>query len=917
MNCRFRLSVSSALDEETRETLASGRQTVGAMLRSAQKDLQKVFIVFLVGFLGTFYALRLAVWSFLKGVTKARLNAQTEGEVEIIAQTPFDVILLQAKIGLIVGIIVAIPPLIYLSRDALRRRGLWPDAPVARWKLGLVLLTAAVLFLIGVVYGYAVFFPFMFAFLANNALSAGISPTYSIVKWAQFIALLTFSFGFAAQMPLLVTALSYAEVVPYETFRDKWRHAIAGIFVFGAFFSPPDPFTQVMWAVPLIVLYVASLYLAKVVVTAKRGGDELDLPGVVRSGWNVVGAVAVAAAGSVYLVATQGGIEAINGLLAEVTTRRLPMVAEPVVIAAAAVTGVVGGLVALAVLVYRELAVVAESEMGDPTALDLDELDEEGVRAAPSEAFAELTEEEALAAADQAIEAGEKPKAKAILDRFDEATAEESAAPETDTGPARDLFAADVGLVGAIQRGREFVDWNSRVRGLWNILAGIAVLVFGVGYALIERPEVSSEVLAAVGLARPDVPALLGVSPTETLLVFAAAGVGIALLLGSGILLYAAYLAGSDPTAVDLHVLSQSQLERLPDVTFAALSERRVRFLADRAADRGNPERARTLLDRFDDAEMAEPETEAPSADQLPGVADDAGGRLSRAGSAFMDDLTDEDDEETIGGYYDDVAFVLDSMRSGLFRIVAVFGLTLVGVFAWLYSGGIGELREDFVSRLPPEVVGESAEQFGVIALHPVEALIFEVKFSTLLGVVAALPVAAYYAWPALRDRGFVRGRRQVIFGWTAVLLVGLLGGFVLGYSIIAPELISWLVADVLAAGGVVSYRLKQFFWLLIFTTIGIGFLADIPVLMVLLNTAGLSYQAMRARWREMTLGILVFAAFFTPADIITMFLVTVPIMVAYGIGLLVLFLLTLGGRRNLSKPTSAADDGIIPGEAD
>ncbi|MFB6193991.1 MAG: twin-arginine translocase subunit TatC, partial [Halobaculum sp.] len=905
--------MSSALDEDTRETLSEGRAALGDALRSAQKDLQKVFIVFLVGFLGTFYALRLYVWDFLKAVTKARLDAQTQGEVSIIAQTPFDVILLQAKIGLIVGIVVGIPPLLYFSRDALRRRGWWPDAPVARWKLAVILLTAGGLFVLGVLYGYLLFFPFMFAFLANNALSAGIQPTYSIVKWAQFIALLTFSFGFAAQMPLLVTALSYANIVPYETFRDRWRYAVVGIFVFGAFFSPPDPFTQIMWAVPLIVLYGASLYLAKVVVTAKRGGEDLDLPGLVAREWNRLAGAAVAGGGVVYLAVVSGALARLNAVLARFTDVQVPVPSDATLVAVAVAAALVTTLVALAYLIYRDLlAAVDLNETGDPTQIELETLDAEGVRAAPPEAFAAMTEEEALAAANRAIEADRKPKAKAIMDRFDEANAADESAGAGASGegaPARDLFAGEVGVVGAIQRGRELVDWRSRVRGLWNILLGVAVAVFAVGFAIVERPEATSEVFAVVGLARPDLPAMLGVSAQATLGVFAVAGVVVAALLGVGIAGLAAYYAGTDPTAVDLQALTVEQLERAPDATFAALSERRVRFLASRAADAGRDRWARTLLDRFDAADSADPETDGPSAADLPGVADDAGERAASASGAFLEDLTDgERDEEDVGGYYDDVAFVLDSMRSGLFRIVAVFGLVLVGVFAWLYSGGIGDLREDFVSRLPAEVVGPQAENFGVIALHPVEALIFEVKFSTLLGALAALPVAAYYAWPALRDRGFVRGRRQVIFGWVAALLVGLVGGFVLGYTVIAPELISWLVADVLAVGGVVSYRISQFFWLLIFTTVGIGFLVDVPVLMLLLNTAGISYQAMRRRWREVTLGIMVAAAFFTPADIITMFLVTIPVMVMYGVGLLLLFVLTLGGRRNLAKPTDLTD---------
>jgi sec-independent protein translocase protein TatC len=75
---------------------------------------------------------------------------------------------------------------------------------------------------------------------------------------------------------------------------------------------------------------------------------------------------------------------------------------------------------------------------------------------------------------------------------------------------------------------------------------------------------------------------------------------------------------------------------------------------------------------------------------------------------------------------------------------------------------------------------------------------------------------------------------------------------------------------------------------------------------MVLLNTAGVSYRTMRDRWREVTVGILTIAALFTPADVITMFLVTVPLMAAYGAGLGILFVITLGGRRNLAAPRTA-----------
>jgi len=722
--------MSSALDEDTRQTLDAGRETAGAMLRSAQKDLQKVFIVFLVGFIGSFYVLRLYVWGFLESVTRSRMDAATAGELQIIAQTPFDVILLQAKIGLVTGILLCLPVFLYYSRDALEARGLWPSSPIPRWKIALGGLLAVGLFFAGLAYGYLVFFPVMFAFLANNALSAGFTPTYSIVLWAQFIFLLTLSFGLAAQLPLAMSGLSYAEIVPYETFRDRWRYAVVAMFAFGALFTPPDPFTQIMWAVPMLVLYGFSLYLAKLVITAKRGSEQISLRAAAASHWNFILGFGLIGGLLVYAFFARGGLPVANDLLAWAgSSRRLAPPGSTLPVSQTVGLGLwvalgtlLAGAVAFMYYVYTEFdAAVDPLSVGDPTEIDLSELDADGVRAAPPEAFADLSEDDAVSMAGDAVDAGDKAKARALLDRFDETEAVREA-----------------------------------------------------------------------------------------------------------------------------------------------------------------------------DGEPAERST-----------SEEIGDRATRAGGTFLDEFTGgETDEDDIGGYYADIAFIFDSLTSRAFRIAAVFGIVLASTFGWLYTGGIGRVFEQFLSQLPSQVTPDS---INVVALHPMEALIFEVKFSTLIAVVVTFPMVMYYAWPALRERGFVRGNRNIIFGWAAALVVGLFGGFALGYSIVAPTVISYLVADGVGANMIIAYRITNFFWLIFFTTAGIGILADVPVLMLLLNTAGVTYRTMRDRWREVVVGVMAFAAVATPADVTTMFMVTIPLMVAYGVGLAVLFLVTLGGRRNLGGRAAKA----------
>ncbi|PAU83475.1 preprotein translocase subunit TatC [Halorubrum salipaludis] len=737
--------MASALDEDTQQSLAEGRESAKAFLRSVQKDLQKVFVVFLLGFLATFWALRVYVWDFLFAVTQANMSPEVAAASDVIATTPFEVILLQAKIGLIVGVIFAIPPFIYVARDELRARGAWPQSPVPRWKLAGIALLGFGLFGVGVAYGIYAFFPIMFSFLAGFGLEAGLQPTYGIVMWTEFIVFLSLSFGLAGQMPLLITGLSYSGIVQYETFRDKWRYAVVAIFVFGALFSPPDPFTQLMWAFPLIALYGFSLYLAKLVVTAKRSSDRIDVLGAARNHWNVVGGAAVLGGGIVYAFYEYGGRSAVNDLLRLVGSdwRFLEPGAglgtDPATAAGIYAVAWAIAFVAVATLwaVYADLDTTSAGyQYGDPAAIDVSELDAAGVRAAPDDAFAEMDEEESLALAQAAIDDDEPEKAQAILDRFD-----------------------------AVHDGD------------------------GDG-----------------GEADPDADAT-----------------------GSG---------------------------------------------GGGAGGAGG--------------------------DGLMGTVQD---RTSRASSTFLSELTDGDEDEAeddIGGYYKDLKFIFDSLRSRSFRLVAVFGGVMAAAFTWLYLGGLATVRNDLESRVPAEIEGG----INIITLHPVEALIFMVKFSVLLGIVAVFPVALYYAWPALRERGFVAGRIWTVYLWTGALFAGLIGGFAIGYSYIAPGIIGWLVTDAKLANMIITYQVSDFLWLVIYTTVGIGFLADIPIAMLLLNNAGIPYRVFRNRWREVTVGILLFAAVFTPADVITMILATLPLMAAYGVGVGVLFLVTFGGRRNLSPPS-------------
>jgi sec-independent protein translocase protein TatC len=744
--------VSSAVDDDVADSVAEGREHLGTMLSTAQTHLQKVFILFVIGLIGSIYVLRAFVWTQLK----ADLNANEN--IQIVAITPFEVILLQVKIGLVVGLLLTIPPLIYYSRDALRRRGRWPDQ-LPRWKIAVLVPISTLLFFGGVAYAYVLFFPLMLDFLANNAVTAGFEPKYSISMWAQFIFLLSLSFGLAAQLPLVMSSLAYADVVQYETFRDKWKYAVIAIFVFGALFSPPDPFTQIMWAVPLVTLYAASLYLTRIIVTAKRSRDAIDVPATARGHRSVLAGLFLLGATLVYGFYTVEGYQYANQVLAIADSRYriLPAgagygIARSTYLAVVApLYGLLFATVGLGYIVYDGLDdlepddqyAVPGGERGDPADIDLLQLDEAGIRAAPATAFVRLEEEEALTLAGEAMETDEPGKAQAILDRFDEVdTAEDGTSP-------------------------------SDVEG-------------GPGDGTADGDE-----------QRPGGPATEGDAGAED--------AGILARRGAGVL------------------------------------------------------------------------------------------------DAFSEDEVDEDD---IGGYAYDLAFIAESLTSKSFRLVGVFMTVMAVSFVAMYRGGIGELQEQFTRRMS----SAAASQVEIVTLHPVEALIFMIKVSVIFGAAATLPLLLYYAWPALKERGFARGDRRVLLVWGGALLVGLVGGSLVGFLYVAPWAISWLAADVLDAGMVVRYRVNNYGWLIFFLTVGIGILAMIPVSMLLFHQGNLvAYGSMKGRWREVTLAILGAAAFLSPRGVFTMFLLGLPTVAAYLFGLGVLWVVTLGGRRS-PEPAEPAD---------
>ncbi|HWK15376.1 MAG TPA: twin-arginine translocase subunit TatC [Rhizobiaceae bacterium] len=230
------------------------------------------FVAFLVCFYFAQPIFNLLVVPFQWATAWAGLDPH---KVDLIYTAPQEFFFTQVKIGAFGGMVLAFP-LIATQIYKFVAPGLYKNERAAFMPF---LVASPILFLIGAALVYFFFTPMvMWFFLSMQQVGPDTEIQISLLprvsEYLGLIMTLIFSFGLVFQLPVVTSLMVRTGLLSAAGLADKRKWAIVIAFIVAAVLTPPDPVSQIGLALPTIILYEVSIWLARR-IERRRKADEI------------------------------------------------------------------------------------------------------------------------------------------------------------------------------------------------------------------------------------------------------------------------------------------------------------------------------------------------------------------------------------------------------------------------------------------------------------------------------------------------------------------------------------------------------------------------------------------------------------------------------------------------------------------
>jgi sec-independent protein translocase protein TatC len=200
----------------------------------------------------------------------------TTGKIEnLVFINPTEAFFVIIKLSILVGVIAAMPFILYQ---------VWKYVGVALKKKERKYLIffgpiSFILFLMGAGFAFRSVLPMAMRFLLSFSKEF-IEPMITLNAYVSFLIKMVTAFGLMFELPLVILFLSKIGVVTPDMLTKGRKYAIVVIFLVAAVLTPPDVISQIMLAVPILILYEISIWICKSVTRKREKELNLNEPAV-------------------------------------------------------------------------------------------------------------------------------------------------------------------------------------------------------------------------------------------------------------------------------------------------------------------------------------------------------------------------------------------------------------------------------------------------------------------------------------------------------------------------------------------------------------------------------------------------------------------------------------------------------------
>lgn len=128
------------------------------------------------------------------------------------------------------------------------------------------IIISSFLFFLGVLFGYYVVTPLSVNFLGNYSVSDQVARNIKIGSYISLVRSSLLASGLIFELPIIMYFLTKMGLITPEFLKKYRKHALVLVLILAAVITPPDIISQVIVAIPILILYEVSIYISKIVI---------------------------------------------------------------------------------------------------------------------------------------------------------------------------------------------------------------------------------------------------------------------------------------------------------------------------------------------------------------------------------------------------------------------------------------------------------------------------------------------------------------------------------------------------------------------------------------------------------------------------------------------------------------------------